>query len=342
MYDDVRVELTWIDTTDPNTSFQSPPGVVGPSAKTFTAVGSDNAGVARVQFSVDGIFVGSDTTAGDGFTFSVSPNAYADGSTHTIAAQAIDTAGRSDPTPASTSFTVDRSTQVGFTAPAAGGHFTSAPEFSFTIEAGASAVCKTLDGPSGDTSLHQSACTSTYTPQAAAPGEYRVRVTATDAVGNVATEERAFTIDSPSSTPGGAQPGGGQAGTGAPVDAAAILAALGKDLEAAARGLARTKQSKLVRARGRSITVNALEGGTFALVFKGAAGKANASRTVTIAKGRTVAATAGPRALKLTLTKAGARLLRKGKRVAGKLTLSFTRSDESKLSRSRKVTLKRR
>ena len=95
-------------------------------------------------------------------------------------------------------------------------------------------------------------------------------------------------------------------------------------------------------ARGRSITVNALEGGTFALVFKGAAGKANASRAVTIAKGRVVTPTAGPRALKLTLTKAGARLLRKGKRVAGKLTLSFTRSDESKLSRSRKVTLKRR
>lgn len=345
MYDDTRVELTWIDTTDPNTSFQSPRGVVGPTATGFTATGTDNASVEQMRFAIDGIFVAADTTKGNGFTFDVSPTAYADGSSHTLTAQAVDSSNRLDPTPASTSFTVDRSTQVTFTAPAAGGHFTSAPEFSFTIEAGASAVCKTLEGPSGDTSLDDSACTGTYTPHATAPGEYRVRVTSTDAVGNVATAERAFTIDAPPSDTG-QQPSqpvpDGQGGTGAPVDAAAILTALGNDLEAAARGLARTKQSKLVRARGRSVTVNALTAGTFRLVFKGAAGKANASRAVTIAKGATVAASAGSHALKLKLTKAGVRLLRRGKRVAGTLTLSFTRPDGSKLSRTRKVTLKRR
>jgi hypothetical protein len=353
MYDDTRVELTWIDVTDPQTSFVTPRSVVGPTATGFNASASDNATVARVEFRVDGGLPTSDATPGDGFSYSVNPSLYTHGSTHQLTAQAFDTSGRGDTSPASTTFTVDRQTSITFSAPDAGGHFQAAPQFSFTKENGASATCSTLTGTTGDDSIHSAACDSTYTPQATTPGDYRVRVVSTDAVGNVATADRSFTIDPPQQQQPEQQPQqpqeqpnqpvpGGPGGTETSVDDAAILAALGKDVDAAARGLARTKQSKLVRARGRSVTLNALTAGTFALVFKGAAGKANASRAVTIAKGSTVAAAAGSQSLKLKLTKAGARLLRRGKRIAGTLTLSFTRPNGSKLSRSRKVTLKRR
>ena len=346
MYDDTRAQMTWVDTTDPNTAFSSPPAVVGPNVRTFTASPSDNAGVARVEFSIDGVFVGQDTTAGDGFSWTVNLSPYSDGSAHTLTARAIDTSGRSDPTPASTNFTVDKSTQIAISAPAAGSHSQTAPQFTFSIEAGASAVCKTLSGASGDTSLHEAACTSSYTPQATTPGEYRVRISSTDAVGNAAIVDRAFAIDAPTQQPTGGQteqPGSGEQGGGtSQVTAAAILAGLGKDLEVAARGLARQRQSRLARARGRSISVNALTAGTFALVFRGAAGRARASRTVTIGRGRVVAAGAGRYTLRLKLTKAGARLLRRGRRVSGRLTMSFTTPSGSKLSGSRKVTMKRR
>jgi hypothetical protein len=136
--------------------------------------------------------------------------------------------------------------------------------------------------------------------------------------------------------------GGEQGGTGAQIGSDAILAGLGTDLGSAARKLSRAKQSALVRARSSSISVNALTAGTFAVAFKGAAGRANASRSVTIAKGRVVATGAGRYALKLKLTRAGRSVLRKGKRVSGKLTMSFTRPDGSKLSRSRTLTLRRR
>ena len=349
MYDDTRAQMTWIDTTDPNTAFSSPPAVVGPNVRTFTASPSDNAGVAKVQFSIDGVFVGEDTTPGDGFNWTVNLSPYSDGSAHTLTARAVDTSGRSDSTPAPTNFTVDKSTQINITAPAAGAHSQSAPQFTFSIEAGASAVCKTLSGASGDTSLHEAACTSTYTPQATSPGEYRVRISSTDAVGNTATVDRSFVIDPPTQQPSGGQteqpvqPGSGEQNGGtSQVTADAILAGLGKDLEAAARGLARQRQSRLARARGRSVTVNALTAGTFALVFKGAAGRARASRTIKIGSGRVVATGAGRYTLRLKLTKAGVRLLHRGRRVSGRLTMSFTTPSGSKLSSSRKVTMKRR
>ncbi|MEA2366942.1 MAG: large repetitive protein [Thermoleophilaceae bacterium] len=355
MYDDTRVELTWDDTTDPNTSFSSEPAVVGPAVRTFTASATDNSGsVPRVRFRIDG-GVGTDDTSAP-FQFSVDPSLYTDGSTHTITAQAFDPADRGDASPDAATFTVDRSTQVSITSPADGAHSESAPAFSFTIEGGASATCTTLAGASGETSLGQSPCTSSYTPAATAPGEYRVRIASTDAVGNTATVMRGFVIDAPTQTGGtgntggtgdtggtGNTGGGGSTGGGdTGITSAAILDALGLDVAAAARKLAGQKQRTLVKARGQGLKVKALTAGTFTLVFSGQTTKAKASRSVAIAKGRKVATGAGAYTLSLKLTKAGARLLRKGKQVRGKLTLSFTGTGQSKLSRSRTVTLKRR
>ena len=194
MYDHTRAQLSWIDTTDPNTSLVSPRTVIGPTANSFTASASDNAGVARVAFSVDGVFVG-DGVAANGFTVSVNPGGYTHGSTHTLTAQAIDSSNRADATPASATFTVDRQTTAAITSPAADGHYQSAPEFTFTKEVGASATCSTLTGGSGDTSVHSAACDTSYTPEPAGDGLYRVRVLVTDAVGNTAQAERTFTAD---------------------------------------------------------------------------------------------------------------------------------------------------
>ena len=69
------------------------------------------------------MFQGNDTTPGDGFTFTVNPSLYTHGSEHTLTAQAFDTAGRSDATPAGVDFTIDRQTSTAITGPAAGGHF---------------------------------------------------------------------------------------------------------------------------------------------------------------------------------------------------------------------------
>jgi hypothetical protein len=303
-----------------------------------------------VEFLIDGVLVGQDNFGGDGYTFSVNPNLYTDGSQHQIRARAVDINGRSDASPAQADFTVDRSTQVVIASPAEGAHSQSAPPFSFTIEGGASATCTTLAGATGDTSLGQSPCTSSYTPAASAPGEYRVRIVSTDAVGNTATVTRGFVIDAPTQTGGTGNTGGtgdtgGTGGTGGGdtgITSAAILDALGLDVAAAARKLARQKQRTLVKARGQGLKVKALSAGTFTLVFSGQTTKAKASRSVAIAKGRKVATGAGTYTLRLKLTKAGVRLLRKGKQVRGKLTLSFTGTGQSKLSRSRKVTLKRR
>jgi hypothetical protein len=354
MYDDTRVQLTWTDVTDPNTSFSSAPAVVGPAVRTFTASATDNSGsVPRVRFRIDG-GVGTDDTSAP-FQFSVDPSLYTDGSTHTITAQAFDPADRGDASPDAATFTVDRSTQVSITSPADGAHSESAPAFSFSIENGASATCTTLAGASGETSLGQSPCTSSYTPAATAPGEYRVRIASTDAVGNTATVTRGFVIDAATQTPdpgqeqpnqggSGGNTGGGNTGGGGEntIGSAAILDALGLDLAAAARKLSRQKQSTLVKARGQGVRLKAMTAGTFTLVFSGQATKAKASRSVAIAKGRKVATGAGAYTLKLKLTKAGMRLLSKGKQVRGKLTLSFTGTGQSKLSRSRTVTLKRR
>lgn len=354
MYDDTRVELTWDDTTDPNTSFSSEPAVVGPAVRTFTASATDNSGsVPRVRFRIDG-GVGTDDTSAP-FQFSVDPSLYTDGSTHTITAQAFDPADRGDASPDAATFTVDRSTQVSITSPAEGAHSQSAQAFSFSIESGASATCTTLAGASGETSLGQSPCTSSYTPAATAPGEYRVRIASTDAVGNTATVTRGFVIDAATQTPdpgqeqpnqggSGGNTGGGNTGGGGEntIGSAAILDALGLDLAAAARKLSRQKQSTLVKARGQGVRLKAMTAGTFTLVFSGQTTKAKASRSVAIAKGRKVATGAGTYTLKLKLTKAGVRLLSKGKQVRGKLTLSFTGTGQSKLSRSRTVTLKRR
>jgi hypothetical protein len=204
-----RVSLAWVDISPPSKPTVFGPAEIGSGQAFFTANATDNAGVVRTDFFVDGVPWGSDTTPGDGFGRAVSGASFAHGTSHQVTARAYDATANASIISDAKSFTVDRQTAVTIDSPAAGGHFESAPQFAFTIDADATASCQTLAGASGDTVLHTApACTGSYTPQVPGPGDYRVRITATDNVGNVATVERSFTID-PAADPGLGNPGPG-------------------------------------------------------------------------------------------------------------------------------------
>jgi hypothetical protein len=185
---DKTVALTWNDVTDPATTLPSSnPTKVGPTVKTFTASASDNASVSRVRFSVDGVLAGDDTTPGDGFSQAINLTAYSHGSAHTVTAQAFDTSGRSDPTPASANFTVDRETSVVVSDVPSATNAVTVP-VQLTLPADATAVCNVNAGP-------DSPCAGSFEPPLPSEGSYTYEVTATDDVGNVAVVTRTFEVD---------------------------------------------------------------------------------------------------------------------------------------------------
>jgi hypothetical protein len=76
------------DKTPPTVSLTAPaPGAIVSGAVTLTATASDNVGVTRVEFYVDGALLGSSTTAP--YAYSWNSSALADGS-HTLTAKAYD------------------------------------------------------------------------------------------------------------------------------------------------------------------------------------------------------------------------------------------------------------
>ncbi len=100
---------------------------------------------------------------------------------------------------------------------------------------------------------------------------------------------------------------------------------------------------KLAKSGRLLISFRALGAGKFAVVFRGAATKAGAARSIVIANAARSVSSAGRVKVTLKLTKAGKRLLRRtARRAKGKLTASFTKPAGGKLSRSKSVTLKRR
>jgi carbon monoxide dehydrogenase subunit G len=79
------------DTTPPTVSISAPAnGATVSGTVTISASASDNVGVTRVEFFVDGVLVGSDATAP--YSVAWDTTQYADGS-HTLTARAFDAAG---------------------------------------------------------------------------------------------------------------------------------------------------------------------------------------------------------------------------------------------------------
>jgi hypothetical protein len=179
-------------------------------------------------------------------------------------------------------------------------------------------------------------------PQSGSPGTHTFWARATDGAGNVTVKSVHFSFASTGS--GSQQKGdsGGGSNVGASISDAVLASKIVSDLGSAARKLAKQKQHSLAKKGKYSLSIHALMAGKFTASFTGAAGKASASRATKIATGSKQAKGAGGYKLTLKLTKAGKKLLRKGKRVKGSLTVSFTKAGGGKVSRHKTVTLKRR
>jgi hypothetical protein len=195
MDDDYRASLDWVDTTAPSQASLSGPSKVGPSVRQFTASGTDNspAGVIAMRFELDGVSQPLDVSAP--FQFDAPVESLVEGP-HTLVAFARDGTGNEGAASTQIGFTVDRHTSAAISAPAAGGHFSSPPLVTFTRDDtdDADTTCQTLQGT---TVIASTACTTSFTPDIGShgDGDYIARVIVTDDVGNTATDERGFKID---------------------------------------------------------------------------------------------------------------------------------------------------
>jgi hypothetical protein len=189
-----RLKVAWVDTTAPTAPGISGPTVVGPSVRHFNASGStDNSGsVSSYRYYLDDVDEGL-VDAGTGFDVPVDSLS---AGTHKLSARGRDGTGNESDNSSDFSFTVDKSTDVSISSPAAdGGHFNAPPQVTFGDAEAGQAVCTTLKG--GAPVSGPSSCTSPYTPDLAGSGDgdYLARIDFTDAVGNTDRAERSFRID---------------------------------------------------------------------------------------------------------------------------------------------------
>ena len=195
MDDDYRATLAWVDTTAPGQAALSGPSKVGPTVRQFTASGTDNSpgGVTAMRFVLDTVSQPLDTSAP--FQFDAPVESLSEGS-HALVAFARDGSGNEGAASSQIGFTVDKHTSAVISTPAAGGHFSSPPLVTFTRDDldDADTTCQTLEGA---TVIASTACTTSFTPDIGAhgDGDYTARVIVTDDVGNVATDQRGFKID---------------------------------------------------------------------------------------------------------------------------------------------------
>ena len=192
------VGLTWIDSAAPTVGFSSPAPIAGP-ATTFTAIAGDNVAVAKVDFYVDDVLRGTDTSPS--YQFAPNLSLYTDGSTHTLKAISQDASGNRSSSLASApshSFTVDKSTGVSSVSTPAS-LVNAAPSVMFTPPGDLKANGMTCTTKRGTTTTGSTTgCTPPYTAQLGASppdGSYTVELRAEDSVGNVATVTRTFTYD---------------------------------------------------------------------------------------------------------------------------------------------------
>ncbi|QSQ27964.1 OmpA family protein [Pyxidicoccus parkwayensis] len=180
-----------VDRTAPDTTIVSGPALVT-NATTATFDFSSNESPVTYQCSLDG---GAFAACTDPVTFT----GLAEGG-HTLAVRAVDAAGNVDPTPATYSWTVDRTapTRPVVTAPADGSVVpTQQPTFTGTADPG-TLVTVIVDGVTlGTVTANASGNWSFPSPVALAQGPHSVVATSTDAAGNVSqpSNTNAFIVD---------------------------------------------------------------------------------------------------------------------------------------------------
>jgi outer membrane protein OmpA-like peptidoglycan-associated protein len=172
MVDPTPATYGWtIDTTAPTTVFGTKPSAVTASATANFTFSTNDLGVVTYQCSLDGV----------AFSLCPTPKSYsglADGS-HTLQVKATDALGNIETSPASYTWTVDRTApDTSFTATPVLVSTSPNASFSFSAtEPGSTFECRIDGGAYG-------ACTSPRSWSGLADGSHTVDVRATDAVGN--------------------------------------------------------------------------------------------------------------------------------------------------------------
>ena len=186
----------------PSVSISSPADgatVSGPVA--ITAIATDDNGVTQVEFFVDGTSIGVGTNGGDGWSVTWDTTSVIDGS-YTLSATATDTGGKTASDSISVTVqngtTTDTPPTVSITAPADGA--TVSGSVTVTADAtddneglqveffvGSTSIGIDNDGSDG--------WTASWVTTDFSDGEYTVEATATDSIGQTATDSATVTVD---------------------------------------------------------------------------------------------------------------------------------------------------
>ena len=195
MHSNRSVTATFADVAAPAVGFIGPPQDSELRASVGVgATATDNWGVSRVEFLLDGTLVATDANGGDGWGTTIDLAGKPHGDHITIVARAWDPAGR--PSDAARGYVIDRRVAGAFMSPTPdeGAWVTSgAPQIRFTTDDDTIArECRTtLDGAASA----WSPCSSPFTPSTASDGRYAVEVRITDDAGNQDVLVRRFNVD---------------------------------------------------------------------------------------------------------------------------------------------------
>ena len=208
MDSDKSVSASFGDVTNPTVTLTSPASntKVG-SSFTAAANANDGAGIARVEFLVDGLSQGQADTSPP-YSASINALTISEGA-HTVSARATDVNGRQS-TSSATNVTVDKHTTVTLVdpTPAQDSSVNDSPvQVAFTTDSDVTAAniqCKTTVGTTVGAFAQ---CSSPYTVPTSGDGPYKVEVKATDDVGNTQTAPRNFTLDTAAPTATGGPTG---------------------------------------------------------------------------------------------------------------------------------------
>lgn len=188
----VTVNNGSVDTTLPTGSITAPAsGTTVSGSVTITTTTADNVGVASVRFTLDGVVLGTDTSAP--FTWTWDTTSASNGS-HGLKAFVRDTSGNEDDSQLVT-VTVDNSSAdsvlpvVSMTAPSAGASVSGTVTVSATASdnVGVSSVQFLLDGVSLGSADTASPYAISWTTTGISNGSHVLSAVARDAAGNVAT-----------------------------------------------------------------------------------------------------------------------------------------------------------
>ena len=342
-----------IDNTAPTLSISSGPNgqTFAPgSTQTWTFSASDaTSGIQSVQCSV--VPAGSPPSfgacSGGNGSHSVTGRPAGD---HTFTVRARDAGGLE--TLASRSFSIDGSSpDTTITSGPADGSSSSSTSATFDFsasETGSTFECRVYQAALTPGPFSGCSGNGTHTASGFAPGTYSFEVVAIDPYGNrdATPAKRTFTVTAPGGDGGtggtggtGGSDGGGEPGGPTLEELAAALSA---DLAAAAGPLQRTRLSALRRKKKFVVTVRALSAGRLTINLAGSVTRGGASANTILAKGARTVAAAGSYKVTVRLTTKGSRALREARRLRGKLTGRFIEATSRSVTRSKKVTLKRR